>query len=354
MTWPNPLPKPAGAIPPLPVLAPMRHIVVFRALQLGDMLCCVPALRALRASAPSARITLVGLPWASQFAQRFACYVDDFLPFPGADGLPEQPVRAGEAAAFHAALRARKPDLAIQLHGDGSLTNAIVAGFGAHVNAGFHSPGQQAAGWLGTPWPQDGTEPERLLRLTDSLGAPRCGEHLEFPITSGDRAELQVSGLVEGMAPGTYFCIHPGARSRDKCWSVARFAEVADHLSRTWGLQAVLTGSANEADLAHAVAARMNPAAHLPPRVAAAPISIGAMAALMSESRLLVCNDTGVSHIAAGLRLPSVVVFSKADIHRWAPCDETRHRCLWDPDGARAGEVIAHADALLGLGAGRR
>jgi hypothetical protein len=80
---------------------------------------------------------------------------------------------------------------------------------------------------------------------------------------------------------------------------------------------------------------------------AAAPISIGAMAALMSRSKLLVCNDTGVSHIAAGLRLPSVVVFSLADIRRWAPLNQSLHRSLWDPEGWRVQEVLEHARILL-------
>lgn len=334
----------ADAMPLLARFAP-KKVVVFRALQLGDMLCAVPSLRALRATLPAAHITLVGLPWAAQFVRRFPAYLDDFVAFPGHPAFPEQAVREDEMQAFYSLIRRRSYDLAIQMHGSGEISNAVVSAFGARKIAGYtpQQDGAESTSEVLVPYPDSGTEPERLVRLMEFLGAQAQGFELEFPITVEDVRELEESGLQSGLEPGRYLCIHPGARHRNKCWPPPQFAKVADRLAEEFGITVVLTGSDKEIDLTSAVAEHMR----TPAINAAAFISIGAMAALMSRARLLICNDTGVSHIAAGLRLPSVVIFSTADIRRWAPLDHQLHRCLWDPEGQRVQDVLKNARDLL-------
>jgi ADP-heptose:LPS heptosyltransferase len=321
---------------------PHATLAIFRALQIGDMLCAVPALRALRSALPDTRITLVGLPWAEQFAARFHRYVDEFIPFPGHAAFPEQAVQQHRLADFYSAMRARRFDIALQMHGSGELSNLVTRAFGARTLAGFGDSGGHPSEHF-TTWPEHGEEPLRLLQLTSALGAPACGEQLEFPLTDADERELGASGLATGLEPYQYICIHPGARDPEKCWPTLRFSQVADRLADEYGLPIVLTGAASEGKLTAAVARRMRHRAV----DTAAPISVGAMAALISRARLIICNDTGVSHIAAGLKVPSVVIFSKADMRRWAPLDKQRHHCLWDARGERMPEVIAHARRIM-------
>ncbi len=319
---------------------PPRNVAVLRALQLGDMLCAIPALRALRAAWPHARITLIGLPWAAQFARRFSRYLDDFLAFPGYPGLPEQAADADAFAAFVQQARARCFDLALQMHGDGRVTNRIVATLGARRTTGFTRFAED--GFL--HYPEEGAEVRRLLALTQFLGAPCADAALEFPLGPEDEAELAAFAAARGLPAGPCICLHPGARSADKRWPPAHFAAIGDALHARYGLPIVLTGSAAEMPLTAAVREAMR----APAADAAGPISIGALAAQIARACLLVTNDTGVSHIAAALRVPSVVVFISTDLARWAPLDGALHRPVRDPSCSRIRRVLGEACRLLG------
>lgn len=301
-----------------------RRIGVFRALQLGDMLCAVPALRALRAAAPTAHITLIGLPWAAGFARRYRRYVDAFASFPGFPGLPEHPVELARIPEFIAAMQAQRFDLLLQIHGSGGLTNPLVMSFGATCNAGFYVEGNFCPdAQLFIEWDEGLHEIRRNLQLLEWLGAPAQGENLEFPLRDEDCLALRRS-CEKLPAPGTYACIHPGARLLSRRWHAERFSRVADCLQEA-GNPVVLTGAAEEVPLVHAVECAMRTT----PLNLCGKTDLGAFAALVAGARLMVCNDTGASHIATAVNTPSVVICCGADPQRWAPLDRSRHRTLF-------------------------
>jgi ADP-heptose:LPS heptosyltransferase len=305
-------------------LAP-RRIVIFRALQLGDMLCAVPALRALRNAAPHAHIVLIGLPWATAFVTRYADLVDELIVFPGAIGFPEQRESNAGLSAFFSQMRARRFDLAIQLHGSGGMANDLLLKLGARANAGFVQPDEAARPGVFIAWPDELPESERYLALANALGAPVIDRQLRFPLNALDDAEYAALATVHGIEAQRLVLIHPGAQLPSRRWPAERFAAVADNLAVD-GWQIAITGIAAEAPLTGAVLGAMSASAlHL-----AGATSIGALAVLVAHARLVVCNDTSISHIAAATATASLVIACGSDTRRWAPLDHARHRVLAD------------------------
>jgi ADP-heptose:LPS heptosyltransferase len=315
-----------------------RRIAILRALMLGDLLCAVPALRAFRAGFPEAEIVLVGLAWARGLASRFDHLVDGFLELPGFPGLPEVAPRIADLPGFLAEAQSRRFDLVAQLHGNGRVTNTIALLLGGRRTAGFYVPGELCPDEeLFVPYPDEGHEIHRLLALPEHLGLPIDGERLEFPLRPEDEEEL--ARIAPDLRAGEFACVHPGARSA-RPWPAERFATVADALAAA-GLRVVLTGSDAETEVTRRVSELMRaPALDL-----AGQTSLGGLAALLAGARVLVSNDTGVSHLAAALRVPSVVVVTTSDPRRWAPLDRGLHRTVVRPDTVEP--VVAEADALV-------
>jgi ADP-heptose:LPS heptosyltransferase len=306
-------------------VADIKEIAVFRALVLGDMLCAVPTFRSIRRRFPDARITLIGLPWAREFVDRFGAYIDDLIEFTGFPGIPERDVDPARIVRSIADLQARHFDLAIQLQGSGLDSNSFVALLGARQSAGFVLPGTASvpptADGIWVEYPGHGREVHRLLRVADALGGD-VDDAPEFPLTPMDEADL-AAVVPSQLTPGGYAVVHPGASHPSRRWRPEKFAAAADPLART-GFEIVITGSASERAVAAEVVERLQePALDLSGRT-----SLGALGVLVRDAALLLANDTGVSHVAAGVRTPSVILFSEADPLRWAPLDETRHIAL--------------------------
>jgi ADP-heptose:LPS heptosyltransferase len=297
-------------------------IAVLRALPgVGDMLCAVPALRTLRRRYPDARIGLVGL-WSSRWMlDAYPGYVDELLPIDGLPLLCPPPADVEGAMAALAEARRQRFDLAVQLHGDGSLSNLVTAMIGAR-HALVHHPLDRPApeGAMAVPYPGRGHEVVRLLELVDRLGV--VGEaHLEPPDPA---AQLPGAQLVAGLSvpPEGFAVIHPGASTASRRWSVAGFAAVASWLL-DHDVAVVVTGTESEQELVDEIRRREPAIVDLCGRT-----GVNELAGVITSARLVVTNDTGVAHLAAAVRAPSVVTFLGDDPGRWAPLDSVRHRLV--------------------------
>lgn len=320
----------------------VSSIAVFRALVVGDMLCSIPAFRALRSAFPEARITLIGLPWARSLLGFYPEYFDDFIPFPGYPGMPECESNVEAFPEFIAECQRQRFDLAVQMHGSGRLTNAIALLMNARMTCGFYPEGEFCPDpSLFMPWPEIGHEIHKCLGLMEFLGAPSQGDSLEFPVSHETTGLFFSRPDTAALSGRPYVCLHPGARFPSRRWPSEKFAETADALHEK-GFEIVLTGTAAEAELTAAVKREMRaPALDLSGRT-----SLKELASLLAEAELLITNDTGISHLASAVCAPSIVLVMGSDPDRWAPLDRRRHRALFHAVACRP---CMHIDCPIGF-----
>ncbi|RCN56174.1 LPS biosynthesis glycosyltransferase [Acidiferrobacter thiooxydans] len=302
---------------PLPLRGCTGRIGVFRALHLGDMLCAVPALRALRTACPDARITVIGLPWARELIARYRHYVDDFLAFPGHPELPETDVGYAAYGRFREAFP-KDFDWLIQLHGDGRVTNAIVGQWPAQHMAGFARGGGGCHRYF-LPYPS-GHEIDRLLALVRYLAGDGPVD-LEFPLHAEDFTRLQGTAPFSDLFDAPYVIVHPGSRNPQRRLAPAFFAQAVAWLASK--ARVVLTGGREERDRNAHIAQNTTRAIN-----AAGMTSLVDLGVLIARARCIVTNDSGPAHLAAALGTPSLVAVSASDPARWAPKNTLRHRVL--------------------------
>lgn len=300
----------------------VKKIGIFRVLQLGDLMCAIPAVRALKSYYPDSEITLIGLPWAKAFADRFSKYFSSFIHFPGYPGLPEQGFNIGEFETFMENIKSEQFDLIFQMQGNGTIVNAIIKKFGARYTIGF-DPVEDSI----TPktrmlhYPNTGHEIDRMLALLSFIGIHSDDTSLEFPIHKQDRVDLDHLALP--VKKGKYVCVHPGSRGNWRQWPPVYFANIADYCYGM-GYSIVLTGTKDELQLIKHVTSLMKNE----PIIAAGKTSLGTLGILIKESFAIICNCTGVSHMASALKTPAVVISMDGEPWRWAPKDAELQRCI--------------------------
>jgi heptosyltransferase-3 len=159
--------------------------------------------------------------------------------------------------------------------------------------------GWHAADWYAHPWLADTTpHPPLAMRVPDAVR---------------DRARAQVPAE-------NPIVLHPGSGSASKNWP--GYVELAD---RTDAPLVVVRGPADDG-------ASPDLDAHPSVVAVARAWSLGAIAGLLANARCYVGNDSGVTHLAGALGVPTLALFGPTDPAMWAPVG-SRVLCLRAPGG---------------------
>jgi len=101
--------------------------------------------------------------------------------------------------------------------------------------------------------------------------------------------------------------VHSGARNRVRQWGEENFSQIAQRLTQAFPVKVLWFREPGSSD-----------ASNLPGLVPV-DLPLQEFLAVLSECRLLVCNDTGPMHLATALDVPVVAVFGPGMPAWWGP-----------------------------------
>jgi heptosyltransferase II len=349
----------------------IERILVFAYHGLGNFIMYTPALKLLRQAYPNARIDL-------QVGNNTGC--EEVLAGAGLfDNIYNLPYKAGLRAWIDRIkeIRATAYDITINEFHSHSWPLALSV---ALSDAPFRVGHVTSPGWserfsrysfvfnLPISMREDEHETERYLDLVAAIGAEKITQDEVKPfmhLTDGDRKFAQAfieshhqtnylahtpTKRIVGLQPGT------SPAMRWKQWPLERYRQLLERLIvEQPEAQIILFGAPNEAEMIQELAAGLG--ANL--SIAAGKTTIKQVAALIERCDFVVCNDSGLMHVAVAVDTPVVAIYGPTDFSRTAPLGK-RHTVIRHPmpcspcfklEGDEQVHLCPHHDCLMTISA---
>lgn len=308
---------------------PIRKILLLPLSGLGDAVCYLPALRSIRKQYPEAAIFVVTTSAGRTILESDGLGLEIIVYDRGL-----QPSLLGIIKMIWA-LRKRKFDLVMSRALLNSYRIPLVAFLsGSRYRVGASSELLSYLYNVQVEIPSDVHFIERYNRLLYGAGIPidfspvypiinPLDIHKESAMKIWEQHQIGNKQRVIGFVSGCDVTIRGKWNPTLKCWGMEGYAKVASWLVHDKNSRIVMFGSKKEEYLAEQIALLAGvDIANLCGKT-----SVGELKWLIRKCDLILCNDTGIAHLAAALRIPVLALFGPTDPSHWGPIGDI-HRII--------------------------
>lgn len=298
----------------------IHKICVIKPSALGDVVQSLPLLPVLRQRFPESHISWVINRELSDLLTGHSC-LNELIPFDRRGGVPDW-------WRLLRQLRNSQFDLVLDLQG---LLRTGVMSFAtrAPVRIGLQTAREGSHLACHHLLPDTGIQVpahRRAWRVAEELGLGDLQSQTEIAIPDVDRTWAE---SLRASLPGPLLVIQPGTRWQTKQWPIRHFAEVTRRAIRKMNCSVVVIGSRNESAGAQELVEMVQYVApHSELRSLAGQTTLKQLAALLQRADLVLSNDSGPLHLAAGLGTPVVGIFTCTSPVRSGPPPSPFHQLV--------------------------
>ncbi len=299
-------------------LKTFKNILIVRTDRIGDVVLTTPAIKAICQSCPSSRISIIVTP-ATYDLVNGNPYVDEVL----VDYVQGRHKGLFGFLRLAREIRLKKFDLAIIFHTKRRYNLACyIAGIPCRL--GYKN---KKLGFLLTLPLKDvrplGTkhEAEYCMDVLKAIGIEKHDLDIFVPLQKEAEGWMFNWMRENNLKPNEFITIHPGASDPAKCWPTANFALLMDRLAERYALKIVLIGSPQTMPSAQEILRQTQKTSQF--LNLTGKTSLAQMVSLLRRSRLLISNDSGPVHVAAGVGTSVISLFLRdqpgINAERWKP-----------------------------------
>lgn len=301
-----------------------ENILVIRGGAIGDFILTLPVLSALREHYPEAGLEVLGYPHIARLALE--------------GGLVDavRPIEARDLAAAFAPDAVLCDDLADYFSGFDLIVSFLYdPGQIFQENISSVSPARFIAGPHRPDPFVDKHATEVFLQPLAEIGVLASDPTPRLNLRPAKTAQprMHMPPAEPAAARRRRLAIHPGSGSERKNWPESCWADLMARLASRVDWDLVLVGGEAEGERLERLALRW-PAERLE---IARSLPLVDLARRLADCRFYMGHDSGITHLAAALGLPGLVLWGESPIRVWRPCQEAM-RCL------HAGTRLAQLD----------
>ncbi|MGA1870430.1 MAG: glycosyltransferase family 9 protein [bacterium] len=293
-------------------------ILLIQLRQIGDVLMCTPALRALRSTFKRAEITFM-VEHFSYCALMHNPNIDKFI-------IPSRKMSASEYIHLIARLKKERYDIIIDFF-QNPKSAAITWLSRAEKRISFKCKWRNWAYTITVdPGDDDQYAAVQKLRLLRPLEIEYSdGGVLDLYVSDEDRKWADnLFNYLDFKSDDLILALSPVSRRAYKVWPGEYFAELCNYLIKKYGAKILFTWGPGEKSHINEIVSRMETKPHLNYSIS----TIQQLKALFEKSSLFIGNDNGPRHIAISAGIPTVGIFGITNPHRWTPPHSPLHTII--------------------------
>lgn len=295
----------------------IKSILVIRPDRLGDVILSTPVYESIKKSFPQTTLTVLANR-ASAGILADNPFIDRIIEFDKKNPF----LVLGK-------LSAGKFDLAVVLNRMFSSTAAMFALLSkAPLRVGYKTlegAGIYNIALVGNEGPQH--EIQNNLDLLRYIGASKICDAPGIYFNSSETKKIDILIKEKNrFSERPLVLVKPGTRVSAWGWDLNKFQDICHRLLAEQLAEIFIIQGPGEKDMIDSLFRQTKP-------VILPVLSAKELACMIQKSHLLLCNHTGIMHMASAVRTPVVAIFKHGDKVRWGPCN-TKYRILEEHNGS--------------------